>query len=198
MKKIQISVLIATFGFNALVLAVEKCPDTVPDEKIAQYKQAIKSFGGNLKQELQQAIQTGGLEQAIDVCNQRAEEITARHAKKNNFYLGRPSLKVRNISNIADDWESQVLQQFEQRKAAGEPVENMDYAQVINEQGKHQIRYMKAIGTDTVCTSCHGGQIKPELLEKLDKLYPEDAARGFNIGDLRGGFSISENMDACE
>jgi hypothetical protein len=30
----------------------------------------------------------------------------------------------------------------------------------------------------------------PEIVSKLDELYPEDKARGFQVGDIRGAFSI--------
>ena len=49
---------------------------------------------------------------------------------------------------------------------------------------------MKAIGTQPVCTVCHGNGIAPEVAARLDALYPDDLARGFEAGDIRGAFSI--------
>ena len=49
---------------------------------------------------------------------------------------------------------------------------------------------MKAIGTQPVCTLCHGASIAPEGTAALDALYPEDRAREFEVGDIRGAFSI--------
>jgi hypothetical protein len=36
--------------------------------------------------------------------------------------------------------------------------------------------------------------LKPEVVEKLDKYYPDDKARGFQVGDLRGAFTIRQPM----
>jgi hypothetical protein len=45
-----------------------------------------------------------------------------------------------------------------------------------------------------VCSSDLGSKIKPELSEHLDKLYPEDQAKGFSQGDLRGAFSLKKYL----
>ena len=58
--------------------------------------------------------------------------------------------------------------------------------------GQRTFRYMKAIGTQPVCTVCHGTSIAPEVTARLDALYPEDRARGFAVGDIRGAFSITQ------
>jgi hypothetical protein len=34
----------------------------------------------------------------------------------------------------------------------------------------------------------------PEVSQALQKLYPDDAATGFEIGDLRGAFRVAEQM----
>ena len=53
---------------------------------------------------------------------------------------------------------------------------------------------MKAIPTGELCLVCHGTQIAPQVLEKLDALYPRDEARGFSAGDIRGAFTITQPM----
>ena len=32
----------------------------------------------------------------------------------------------------------------------------------------------------------------PDVVAKLEELYPEDTALGFEIGDIRGAFSITQ------
>ncbi|MBL6933600.1 MAG: DUF3365 domain-containing protein, partial [Rhodospirillales bacterium] len=54
---------------------------------------------------------------------------------------------------------------------------------------------MKAIPTDEKpCLACHGGNISEEVAAKLDDLYPQDKARGYNAGDIRGAFTIRQPM----
>lgn len=50
---------------------------------------------------------------------------------------------------------------------------------------------MKAIPTAALCVKCHGETIDPEVEAKLKALYPNDQARGFKEGDLRGAFTLS-------
>ena len=45
---------------------------------------------------------------------------------------------------------------------------------------------------DRTVASCHGTSIEPEVTAGLDALYPEGRARGFDVGDLRGAFSIAQ------
>ena len=55
-------------------------------------------------------------------------------------------------------------------------------------------RYMKAIPTGGVCLACHGEKIAQPIAAKLDSLYPDDQARGFKQGELRGAFTLSKKL----
>jgi hypothetical protein len=50
---------------------------------------------------------------------------------------------------------------------------------------------MKAIPTKIVCLKCHGSEIDPKIVAKLDELYPEDKAVGYKQGDIRGAFYVT-------
>ena len=54
---------------------------------------------------------------------------------------------------------------------------------------------MKAIPTAEVCTKCHGVDLQGPVVEKLDELYPNDKARGFSKGDIRGAFTVIREMN---
>nr|VFK61436.1 MAG: Protein of unknown function (DUF3365) [Candidatus Kentron sp. UNK]VFK69117.1 MAG: Protein of unknown function (DUF3365) [Candidatus Kentron sp. UNK] len=62
----------------------------------------------------------------------------------------------------------------------------------MEKDGVRVFRYMKAIPTLEVCTLCHGASLSPDVVTKLDELYPEDQARGFKVGDIRGAFSFMQ------
>ena len=100
------------------------------------------------------------------------------------------ALKLRNPANAPDAWELAALRDFEARKAAEEGPATLDRAGFAVVDGKRTFRYMKAIGTQPVCTLRHGAAIAPEVAAALDALYPEDRARGFAVIDIRGAFSI--------
>jgi hypothetical protein len=55
---------------------------------------------------------------------------------------------------------------------------------------------MKAIPTGAVCLTCHGTEVKPEVLTKIKELYPNDKATGYQEGDIRGAFVAVKNLAA--
>jgi hypothetical protein len=164
------------------------------EDQIEASRAAAKNFGMNLKGELQRAVEAGGPLSGITVCNEKAMQIAEDTSKELGLQIGRTSLKVRNPNNAPDEWEKKVLQAFEERKAAGEPVGELEYSETLAHDGAKTFRYMKAIPTAKVCLACHGDSLSPELTAKLDELYPQDQARGFKEGDIRGAFTISKPL----
>ena len=160
--------------------------------RVGAGRAAIKSFAGALQEQLKSAMAAGGPTAAIEVCEIAAPAIAAEASEDRGWTIGRTSLKLRNPDNAPDQWELSVLRDFEARKAAGENPAGIDHAEFVVRGGKRTFRYMKAIGTRAVCTVCHGTAIAPEVAAALDALYPEDRARGFEVGDIRGAFSITQ------
>lgn len=156
---------------------------------------AARQFGGRLKDALQQAMQSGGPINGISVCHDKAGQIATDLAQNLDMLVGRTSLKVRNPDNAPDNWELAVLKQFEARKVQGEPTDKLEFFAVIDDdKGQKTFRYMKAIPTTVPCLACHGDSISPEVDVRLKELYPNDTARGFREGDLRGAFTIAKPL----
>ncbi len=165
-------------------------------KRAAESRAVVKEFATELKKELKRALEEGGAVKAISVCNAIAPAIAKQQSMKHGWQIGRTSLKVRNPANTPDRWERAVLEKFEARKEAGEDPAKMEYFEIVEQNGKKMFRYMKAIPTaEKPCLLCHGTQIKPEVANILDKLYPEDRARGFKAGDIRGAFTITQPME---
>ena len=165
------------------------------DKRAQESRAVIKQFFGELKGQLVAALKSGGPEKAITVCNTTAPAIAKKHSKAKNWRIARTSLKPRNTDNAPDSWEKGVLEQFEARKAAGEDPKKMEYYEVVEADDKKSFRYMKAIPTaEKPCLMCHGGNIKPEVASALDAKYPNDQARGYKAGDIRGAFTITQPM----
>ena len=163
------------------------------DQQLQEYRQAAQTFGKTLKGELQAAMKQGGPMAAVSVCNERAPEIAAQLSEETGFTLRRTSLKPR--ATPPADWERAVLEDFEARRADGEPPKSIEWHEVATVDGEERLRYMKAIGTQKVCLTCHGSNIDPALEAKIKKLYPEDQATGFEKGDIRGAFSITAPVE---
>ena len=165
-------------------------------DRVEASRGAVKALFGALKTELVAAIEAGGPGAAITVCNEKAMLITQEISQKQGWQIARTSLKTRNPVNAPDAWERGVLEQFEARSAAGEDPATIEHHEVVTVEGKPVFRYMKAIPTaEKPCLACHGADIKPEIAAKLDAHYPDDQARGYKAGDIRGAFTISQPLD---
>lgn len=179
-------------GVLAASSALARQQPDVPPEVVAS-REAVQKFSATLKEALQQAIQSGGPVNGIAVCHEKAGQIAADLGQKQGMLIGRTSLKIRNPANAPDNWELAVLKQFEARKAQGEPADKLEFFAVIDDdQGQKTFRYMKAIPTAALCLNCHGETLSPEVDAKLKELYPNDQARGFKEGDLRGAFTLAK------
>ncbi|MDX1334227.1 MAG: DUF3365 domain-containing protein [Gammaproteobacteria bacterium] len=164
------------------------------DQMVNESRAAIKQFGGQLKGELQKAMKAGGPVNAIQVCNEVAPGIAAKISEEKGWDVARTSLKTRNAGNAPDAWETKVLTSFDERKAAGEDPMKIDYSEITEVDGKKAFRYMKAIPTAKVCLNCHAAEIDAKVEAKINELYPEDKARGYKEGDIRGAFTIIRPM----
>jgi len=168
------------------------------DPLVAESKQVVKEFFGKLKGELQSAMKEGGPVHAIQVCNTIAPAVAQELSDKHGMRVARTSLKLRNQENAPDAWEQKVLEQFEARRAKGENPAKMAYSEVVEENGQKRFRFMKAIGMPPLdqmpCLKCHGEEIADPVKAKLDELYPDDQARGYKPGQIRGAFTLSKPL----
>ncbi|MCW9035905.1 MAG: DUF3365 domain-containing protein [Alphaproteobacteria bacterium] len=165
-------------------------------ERVMESRAAVKGFFGALKSQLVAGLEAGGPVNAIGTCNTAAPGIAAETSKKAGWSVARTSLKLRNQKNAPDAWEKAVLETFDKRRAAGEDPMQMEFSEVTTVDGKKAFRYMKAIPTAAKpCLACHGSKIKPEVIAKLDQLYPGDMARGYKPGDIRGAFTITQPIE---
>jgi hypothetical protein len=164
------------------------------DENLAHAKAATASFGKALKSELVTAMQSGGPVAAIEVCNLKAPGIAEAVALEQGVAIYRVSLKNRNPDNVPNDWQTAVLQEFEQRKTGGEEPDSLAWSETRVVEGGKEFRFMKAIPTATVCLACHGETLAAPVAQRISELYPDDKATGFSEGDIRGAFVVVKNL----
>ena len=148
-----------------------------------------------MKGSLVAAMKSSGPVGAINVCNNVAPTIASELSKKYGIEIARTSLKVRNPDNAPDNWEENVLNAFEKRKLEGEMVKTITFSEIVTEDGSQEMRMMKAIPTGEVCLICHGSNIAEPVQASLDKLYPDDQATGFSLGDIRGAFTVRKKSN---
>jgi len=159
-------------------------------------RKTVKEFMQTLKKELQSSMQEGGPVNAVSVCNLTAPAIANTYSVRNGWEVGRTSLKLRNPNNAPDAWERSVLEAFEERKLAGEDPVQMEFHEVVRVDGDKKLRYMKAIPTSRPCLACHGEALDSIVKARLEKLYPHDRALGYQEGDIRGAFTITQPLSS--
>jgi hypothetical protein len=162
--------------------------------EVDELKKITKAFGGALKAELGAAMKAGGPINALAVCNEKALPITKEISKQKNVQISRVSLKNRNSNNVPNEWQTKILQDFDKRAAGGEDIAKMGHAEVIENNGKKQLYFMKALPTGKVCLKCHGSELSKEVTAKLAELYPNDKATGYAENQVRGAIVIVKDI----
>ncbi|MEM0910309.1 MAG: DUF3365 domain-containing protein [Pseudomonadota bacterium] len=185
------TIAICIFSHCAYANQDDNIIDTMTTEEYErEAQQRIKAFGKALKQTLVNTIKSEGFPAAVDVCSVEAPEI-ANALSTDGWDIGRTSLRVRNIDNAPDQWESDVLVAFDQNYKSGAKPETLATSSIDD----NQFRFMKAIPTSQVCLACHGQSINSGLLETINEHYPNDQAIGFTLQDIRGAFTLSKQVN---
>ena len=161
---------------------------------VKEARSGAAALGGQLQHALQSAIRDGGPVSGVEICNLQAPAI-AEDVSSERIDVGRTALKLRNPDNAPDAWEARVLADFQRRLAAGEAPGEIETFAVRRQDDRRIGHWMKAIPTQGVCTVCHGQAIEPEVAAAIDAAYPDDQARGFTEGDLRGAFTVMVELD---
>ncbi|MEL7449101.1 MAG: DUF3365 domain-containing protein [Pseudomonadota bacterium] len=158
-----------------------------PDQRLAQSRQAVAGFAGELKQRLTQAMQADGPASAVSVCAREAPAIALRVSDESGAAVSRTALRYRNPDNAPVPWQAELMQDFAARLAAGEDGAVMEHFATTPEGGA---RYIKPIVTAPLCLACHGELEPGPLADAIARYYPADEATGFEAGELRGAFVV--------
>lgn len=178
-------------GLLVLLLAVafSGCLAGDADNEMLERSRGLaKSLGMQLKGQLKTGLEDGGAVQAIGICKDVAPQIASEISRQSGAKVTRTSLRYRNPSNAPEPWQADVLKDFERQAAAAADTGPLEHFET---EADGRVRYMLAIRTESVCLACHGAAIAPVLKESLDAEYPHDQAVGYNLGDVRGAFSVS-------
>jgi hypothetical protein len=162
----------------AIIVAVVGCKKLDERRYLEEGAAAILPFKRGMKTALMAGLQEGP-NKAIAACSVEAPKLAAE-ASTGGIQVGRTSTKLRNPSNAPKPWMEPLLKRYAEDEKAREPV-------VVAVDDK-TIGYMEPIYVQPMCVTCHGEAIPPDIQAALDELYPNDQAKGYAPGDLRGAF----------
>jgi hypothetical protein len=193
MKKLLFSVLCL---FILLISCTQKPKPEITEQLKSALRSDAKTFMESLKSVLIKEIQTHGIVSAVSVCSDTAQLLTNNYGISKGIYIKRVSFKNRNPMNVPDEFETKVLNMFEELHSKNQIKPETEYVELIEENGISKVRYMKPILVQPECLNCHGAeeQISPQVKDVINKIYPDDKAKGYQMGDLRGAVSIQKTL----
>lgn len=151
-------------------------------------KQITKVAAKTLVSNLKQAMSEGGIENALRFCNVEAMPITDSLSRNYDVTIARASHRPRNQSNRADSLEMQTIKKYLSQIDKEQKLEPAIY------KAEDAITFHAPIQIPNgLCLSCHGEpgvNIAEADLKTIKELYPEDEATGFEMGELRGIWTI--------
>lgn len=169
------------------------CQNDLTDKEEKEYiikgKEIAQTTAKKLGSNLMQHMKVGGPKQAIPFCNSAANPLTEEIAKKYNVSIKRTSHKIRNDDNKPNKVEETILKQY-----LVSTSNNEELKPIVSKDKTGKIHFYAPIKLEAKCLACHG-TIGKEVTIKTDSIlkaiYPNDKAIGFNVGDLRGMWSLT-------
>jgi len=188
--------VIRRLSILSLVLALVACSEAPPPptpvaeapppNEAERAQAAMQDLGASLRSALQAAMMRDGPLGAVDFCHDEAPNIAAAVSDKHGVRVGRTALRYRSPANAPTDWQLPVLEDFQARFEAGEPVSELKAMLREDLPEGVTLRAMRGLPLEPQCQLCHGVEIAPTIAEAIDARYPGDQATGFSAGDLRG------------
>lgn len=181
----------------AACLSAFSLPSLADEAKLLEEARTIpQKMQPKLLEVLQAEVKESGHAGAISVCRDKAPQMAKALSEQTGWAIRRVSLKNRNPKAVPDAWEQAVLEEFDQRLAAGEDPTRIEKGEVVSVDGQKTYRYMKALPTQELCLFCHGqtNKLAPGVAAKLGDLYPDDKATGYSEKQIRGAITIKKTL----
>ena len=140
---------------------------------------AVNALAAELMGELTAALDAGDASAAIGVCREKAPSVAAHVFEVYGVEIGRTSYRLRNQANVAPSWADAYVADL---------VEDPTYVGGPN----GELGVLLPIRLRAECQMCHGSaeEIDEGIQAALAEHYPNDQAKGFTEGELRGWFWV--------
>lgn len=169
----RISLLLVGLG---VALFAAQAPEVSAERAQAAGDALAKALGGRLMA----AMQASGPNGAIEVCSLEALAITTQIREEQGLSIARITDRPRNPANRATAAEEALLAKM-RTDLAGNGLEKR-YA--LGDA------WYLPLTIQPLCLSCHGENLLPDVVDALNQRYPEDEARHYALGELRGAIRI--------
>lgn len=174
--------------FGVLVSCNTELTKSETQNYTSKGKEVAGAVFKELSKNLQDQMKLGGTVQAIPYCNITAMPITSELADHYKVSIKRTSDRIRNPKNLPIAREKQILEIY--HKAVAEKSELKPMVEKVD----GLVTFYAPIKIQKNCLVCHGVVSESVTVATdsiLKSLYPDDKAKGYNEGDLKGIWSIS-------
>ena len=166
-----------------------KKPTPEQQAELIQTGKKIAAFSFKaLSKEVIDAINTGGVQHAVDFCHLNANPLIDSLSKSYNARIQRISDQPRNPQNQPDALDLAIIDAYKKQITAGQELQAH-----LENTGSEIIFYSPIIILNPLCLNCHGepGSTAEQVnIDFIKTKYPEDKAVGYKLGDLRGVWKI--------
>lgn len=170
------------------------CAGTAPtrteQQLTAEGLALVKQFAGRLKPLLKQSLEQGGPVTAVQVCASAAPLIAKQLSEESGWQIKRVSLQARNPQAKPDTWERQAMRDILADRTTAK-------AEILRTKNtENDFRLLKPQYVESMCLQCHGSaeQISTATQAVLQQYYPQDSATAYQLGDMRGAFSLRYSL----
>lgn len=186
MKNYQSYSLLFIFFFAFTVRA-----GPVPDF-VLEAREVTELFQSELKKALMSAMESGGPQQGVKVCQKKAVEIAEEVSHRSGWRIRRISLKNRSSLNEPQPNERKILELFAEQATNSKSIDDLEWWEKKSDK---QV-YMKAIPTNGLCLTCHGDNVDLSVKKTILHYYPNDKAVGYTLGEIRGAFVLDQSLSS--
>jgi hypothetical protein len=180
-----IACLLAGSAFLSLPETVRSQESLPPPEELARVVESVERLD-DLREGLAATfLEEGGVEPDAETFRQVCRPVgqqAASLAEENGWLVRQMAVRYRNPAHEPDP---------EGREIHGEMERDGDLVGLWMRDtvdGRAGVRYARRITVRAACLECHGAKSqRPAFVEER---YPEDRAYGFEVGDLRGIYSV--------
>lgn len=175
---------------NSNMIESEKISTATED--LSVYKAELDSVAtisqNTLLKNVGAAIENGGTENAVGFCNVMAMPFTDSLSSNNGVRISRITDRNRNPENdLKTESDKDIFRIFQ---------ENKSLIDSIITENSHLVYYKRINTAKPACIKCHGNpeaDIDAATLAKINLLYPEDKATGYELNEFRGLWRIEKD-----
>jgi hypothetical protein len=166
------------------------------DERVRKARELVQAFHERFKAALHASLKTDGIAGSVAPYQSFVAELLTTLSEESQFEIGRTSTRLRNPDNGSDAWELAGLERFAADiKAGADPMKLERFEVTRTREGQNLFRYMSPIMMRDSCLGCHGTEVKADVKSEISKIYSDDKALGYSLGDMRGAFTLVQQLD---